>query len=214
MTEDLLHLIVKERAPPDNFRYTFREDGHRIKSFHYYGWLRLIKKHYQDNQYPMPDDWVEIAEDQVCRLLPPGHCEYDNGEQPEYFVNTRFGLEDAINGTKALMAWTVSGFPLVSREVAEERGACCAACYANVNVPGCTSCVQFAGLVADVVGIEPLKSDTQLLNKVCAFCKCATRAHVWLPASVLRTGVSDEALAAMPSWCFKKKAIAELEQTA
>lgn len=210
MPDDFLHLISRGSSPPDRFRYTFPEDGHRVVGFHYDGWLTEIKNHYQRNEYPMPENWKEIAEDQLCRLLPPGHCEYSTGEPPEFFVNSRFTLEDALHGTAALAAWTFSGFPLVDKAVAEERGAICSACYANVNIPGCSSCVNFAGKVGDIVGQTELKSEARLYGKVCAFCRCATKAHVWMPKSVLRAGVTDEALNAMPKgFCWKRKLLLE-----
>lgn len=210
MADDRLHLIVKECAPPDDFRYTFPEDGHRVKSSHYHGWLRLIKKHYQQNEYPLPADWAELAEDQLCRLLPPGCCQYSDGSDPEFHMRMRFDINDVINGTKVLGGWKLAGMPLVPKEEAEARGAICAACYANVQVPGCGPCVGFANLVADVAGAVPLESDLQLEGRSCGYCHCSSRANVWVPLEISRHGVTQDALDAMPQHCWKKKGIAEL----
>jgi hypothetical protein len=204
MSDPLLHILIRGAGVPDGYRYTFPQDGFRVSSYNYSAWIDGIKNHYARNGYERPENWIALAEDQCCRLLPPGFCAYDTGELPQYFVDLRFTLDDALNGTKALFAWTVSGFPLVTKEVAEARAATCSACYARVDVPGCSTCAGFASLVAQVVGTEALPSDARLEGKVCAYCKCSLRAHVWIPKQVLRAGVSDEALEAMPDFCWKK----------
>lgn len=201
---DLLQLISRGSAPPDKYRYVFPEDGHKVSGFHYDGWLAEIKNHYRRNEYPMPGNWKEIAEDQLCHTLPPGYCRYENGNVPETFLNLRFTLDDAIHGTKALAAWTMSGFSLVDKEVAEARGATCAACWANVNIPGCGQCVNFAGLVGDIVGQTELKSEAQLYGKVCGFCHCSTKAHVWMPDAVLKAGAPPGVMKDSPDFCWKK----------
>ncbi len=208
---DLLHVRVQGRTPPGQWRYTFPEDGFMVKQFCYDDWLRKIKAHYEYNSYPMPDNWVELAEDQLCKLLPAGQCEHEDGSKPEYFVSLQFGLNDAINGTKVLAGWTTSGFPLVSKEVAKARGKTCASCYANVTLPGCGTCQGFASLVAEIVGATPLDSDPILEGKSCAYCHCASKANIWVPVEVSKSGVSQQALEAMPKdWCWKRREILAL----
>jgi hypothetical protein len=200
---DLLQLISRGSCPP-KYQYIFPEDGHKISGYHYEGWMNDIRAHYGRNGYAMPENWKEIAEDQLCRTLEPGFCRYPNGELPEAFLNLRFTLDDAINGTKALGTWVLSGRPLVDKSVAETRGATCAACWANVSIPGCGSCVNFAGLVGDIVGQTELKSEAQLYGKVCGFCHCSTKAHVWMPDEVLKAGAPKGVMAQAPEWCWKK----------
>lgn len=205
MSDDFLHIKIKGAGVADGFRYTFPEDGYKSFSWHYGAWLEDIKNHYSQNGYTLPENWVEIAEDQLCRLLPVGYCEYADGKLPSYFVDGRFTIGDAMNGTMALAKWIGSGFPLVEKSLAEERGSVCAACYANVQVPGCSPCVGFANLVANIVGTNSLTCDAKLEAKTCAYCKCSSRAHVWMPKEVLRAGVSYETLREMPGFCWKQK---------
>src|SRR4026208_454932 len=208
---DLLHVKIKGRCPPGSFRYVFREAGHMVQNFSYDAWLAEINNHYRRNGYAQPENWAELAEDQLCKMLPPGECAYPDGSDPEFYVNLRMTLDDVINGIKVLAAWATSGFPLVEREVAEERGAICAACYANVPIPGCASCSHIMEAVMDAVGGKPVRSDQFLHNKSCAYCHCASSANVWVPVSVSQHGVSNEALENMPEgWCWKRKEILEL----
>lgn len=206
-----LRVKVNGRSPPGQWRYTFPQDGTLIMGRSYEAWKTDIEKHYHRNGYPMPEDWVQQAEDQFCRLMPAGVCVYPDGSLPEVYVHSRVTLEDIVNGTKVLGAWAASGFALVSQEEADRRANICAACYANINVPGCTSCSNIMGMVSEAVGAQKLQADAQLYGKSCAYCHCASAANVWVPVEVSRHGVSDEMLNAMPEHCWKKAAIKELQ---
>lgn len=213
---DYLRLKIRDVVPyGGGYRYTFKEDGARVEGGNYDAWIARIRAHYERNNYPMPEDWKEQAEDQLCRLLPEGLCTYPDGSKPEFFVNLQFNLHDAIHGTQVLGRWIASGFDLVPQEVAEERGRTCASCYANVHLPGCGSCLGFANHVAQVVGVDKkLKSDPYLEGRSCAYCHCSSRANAWVPVEISKVGVSPEALEAMPSWCWKKRDIALLTENA
>jgi hypothetical protein len=199
-----LRVKIRGMTPPGGYRYTFPQDGHQIKCGIYEDFLNEVRKHYQRNAYEMPADWAEAAEDQCCRLMPAGVCMYGDGSEPEFIVTNRFGFDDVIRGTKTLAAWVSSGFPLVEQEVAEARANICSSCFGNVSIPGCTSCVNFAQTVSEVVGRKDLKADSLLVNKACAFCHCSSQANVWIPVEVSRHGLNPQAVEAMPSWCWKK----------
>lgn len=208
--KDYLRVKIRGMTPPGGYRYTFPQDGHQIKCGIYEDFLNEVRKHYQRNGYEMPADWAEQAEDQCCRLMPAGVCMYGDGSEPAFIVSNRFSFDDVVRGTKTLAAWVSSGFPLVEQEVAEARANICAACFANVSIPGCTSCVNFAQTVSEVVGRKELKADPELQNKACAYCHCSSQANVWIPIEVSRHGLTPEILEQLPTFCWKKNAVAAL----
>lgn len=198
-----LELTQRNQCPPDQFRYRFREDGRLIKCFSHEGWLQRIREHREYNSYPEPDDWKEQAEDQLCRLLPPGWCRQITGELPEWYLNSRLGIEDVLRGTRVLASFVLNGAPIVSREVAAKRGSICATCPFAAAVEGCGICAGLSNVVAEVAGGESLPSDSVLENKSCLVCKCSARAQAWLPIEYLEKGVTDEMLKQFPEWCWK-----------
>lgn len=205
-----LRLLPLPECPPDKYRYTFPQDGHTVFSFSKSGWFDEIAKHYRRNQYEMPDDWKEIAEDQLCRLLPPGWCEYPNGGPLPPPVDARIQLDDIMRGTKVFVEFVRQGAPLVDRATAEERGRTCAACYMKASIPGCGACVGVANLVAEATGAQGTKADVQLEGTSCLVCKCSSKAQIWMTKEVLRPGVTREMMDQFPAeFCWKRKLFAE-----
>lgn len=213
MNMQRLKLIQYLECPPDQFRYKFREDGYMVKCFDYSGWLERIKEHRRINNYPTPEDWVAEAEDQLCKLLPPGWCRQDTGEPPEWFIDSRVGVDEVLRGTQVLASFVVQGMPLVDKSLAAERGAICAGCPFAANAAGCGPCVGLSNLIAEVAGTDALPSDALLANKSCLICGCAARAQIWLPIELLAKGVTPEMDAKWPEWCWKGKALNEFRQS-
>lgn len=209
-----LTLIQSNECPPDQYRYRFREDGYLVKCFSYGGWLERIRAHRQMNGYPESDDWKEEAEDQLCRLLPPGWCRQVTGEPPEWYINSRIGIEDVLRGTRVLAAFVADGMPLVSRTVAAERASICSTCPFASSVEGCSICVGLSNVVEEVVGGQQLQTDAVLDNKSCLVCKCSARAQPWVPVEYLSRGVTNEMLAQFPTdYCWKRKEILEFRKS-
>lgn len=206
----LLKLLPSNATPPDKFRYTFREDGFTVLAMDRDSWLRMIKQHYKDNEYPMPENWIELAEDQLCKLLPPGHCTYEDGSPQKQFVDARIGFHDVVNGTRVLVEFAKQGAPLVDQATAEDRAATCAACFYNIQSSGCGSCLGLLNIVEEVAAGRKTKADAQLAVKSCAICKCISRAHIWLPIDVLEKGIPNDMLSMFPEFCWKGQGIKEM----
>jgi hypothetical protein len=210
----MLRLIPSNVQVPDGYRFKVPNDGIEIIANNYDGWLEKIRKHYIDNGYELPADWIAQAEEQLCKLLPPGWCRYDDGSAPKNFIDRRFTFDDALNGTKVLIEFVKQGAPLVSQEEAEERGRTCAACYAALPIPGCSSCRAFANYVAEVAGARKTKSDAILDSKSCGVCKCSAIANLWIPVEVSQKGVTEEMMALWPEHCWKGQQIRALRAKA
>lgn len=207
-----LHLLQRTVCPPDKWRYVHPEDGYVSSCFTYDGWMAKILKHKKDNGYEVPPDWREQAEDQLCKSLPPGWCQYDGGGDPSVFLNRRTAIGDIVRATEVLYEFVKQGHPIVDQKTAEERAQTCARCYAKDSVQGCSPCVGLANLIADVCGAQTTSADEVLENKQCLVCGCSARANVWVPVSVSAAGWTDEMSALAPNWCWKKQEIEALKQ--
>jgi hypothetical protein len=209
----VLRLKPSNITPPDGFRFRVPGDGTLITANVRSDWLDKIAKHYRDNGYTLSDDWQAQAETQLCALLPPGWCRYDDGTEPRTFIDRRFNLGDAINGTNVLIEFVKQGAPLVNQDTAEARAKTCAACYALLDIPGCNTCASFANYVAEVAGARATKADPLLETKVCGVCHCSARANIWIPVEVSKAGVTDEMMEQFPDWCWKKQGIEALRKS-
>lgn len=210
---NMLKLIQKTQCPPDQYRWKSRETGHVIKCFSYEGWIARIRDHYDFNGIAPPSGWVALAEDQLCQLLPPGWCVQDNGEPPPWFIETRVGIDDVFRGTRVLSSLVLAGAPLVDKQTALERGKVCANCPFAISAEGCGACTGLSNVIAEVAGSAELETDAALANKMCAVCKCAARAQIWLPAEFLSKGVTDLMMEQFPAYCWKKQEVAQFRET-
>lgn len=206
----MLKLKPSNVTPPDDFVYRFPQDGVVKRHNVHAAWFEAIDRHYKDNGYAQPENWREIAEDQLCQLLPPGWCQQENGSAPKQFIDRRFGFDDAVNGTKVLIEFVKQGAPLVSQKEAEARGKTCATCYAALPIPGCSSCRAFANYVAEVAGARTTKADPFLDSKACAVCGCSAIANLWIPVEVSQAGVTEEMMQLWPDHCWKGKQLRQL----
>lgn len=191
-------------VPPDRLRFR-APDGTLIEATDQPAWYAKIRKHYADNSLPLPANYKELAQDHLCRILPPGWCRHEDGTGA-VGVNVRLVLGDYLRGMEILTAVATSGDPLVSAELAEERAAKCAACPANVAVPGCAPCVGISNLIVKIKGANTTKADPFL--KTCACCKCNTAAKVWVKTEILSRADDATVLAQMRSmpdcWCSQE----------
>jgi hypothetical protein len=174
-------------TPPDLFRFKF-PDGYTIRAFSKDDWFEKIQKYATDNDYPLPDNWKDIAEDQCCRTLSGEWC---TGGDEYSFVSPRFTFNDFLRGMKTLGQFVISG-QVVSQEVAEARAVVCSRCVLNMTIPGCSSCAGMADAVVAIKGAKSTKYDHLL--KACGICKCGNEAKVWLPIDIISKSTTPEML--------------------
>lgn len=206
----LLHYTQRE-TPPDKFRWQCKRTGHRIIAMDRVSWFSAIEKFHQDNDFPLEENWREVAEHELCMLLPPGFCAYADGNTPSHqALNPRSTIDIIMSGTRVFMEFVASGGKLVEPEVAEARARTCAACYAATPANGCGACVGLSGLVLDIVGAGKTTADRQLETKQCSWCGCSALANVHIPVEVSNHGVTDEMLSVEIPWCWKIRELREL----
>lgn len=203
----LLKLRPSNVSPPDKFQYLVPEDGWKLQTFAITDLVNQVKDHYTRNGYTIPENLRALIEDQNCQRLSGEWCEYEGGEAFMDGVDTRFGLEEMINGTRVLASFTLGGMKTVSQEEAESRALVCSRCHMNQAVPGCQSCHGLLNIIAEVIGGKVTKEDANL--KQCAICKCSNKAQIFVRAEDLAKGTTGQQLRQFrrASHCWKWKAI-------
>lgn len=194
---------------PDGCRFT-HETGHVSRAVTVTNLMPEVIRYRQQNNLPIPDDMREIVEDQLCRILPPGNCQYADGTEQRAFVDSRINFSDVAAGMSTL-ASVILNQRAVDQEEAERRAAICAACPANAAVTGCFGCTSLESTITAIVGAKKTKYD--YLLKVCTACHCFNKAQVWIDARDLSAGASDgqmERLALFKDWCWKYNQIQEV----
>jgi hypothetical protein len=193
-------------CPPDPvyFSYFHSETSHRSGPyFDYYTLVQAYKEHRKANDLPIPDNYNELIQEQICSQLPPQLCTYERSTDQSW-VNLHFTVGDVIDFTKVLLAHAKEGRQYVEQEEAERRAKICASCYLNINVSGCGACRQL--VEALTLGDRSTSLDEQL--KSCAVCKCFNRCTVHFPIEILETSDTKERQEQYPSFCWKKKSSA------
>jgi len=204
----LMKLVRRSEVPPGSYRFTVPETGYWIGNEHTLeGLLGRIEAHYNANNIPLPDNWKEKVEDQLCRQLPPGWCVY-NGV-PATGITPDLSAEKVLKGIKSLAAMFVSVIkgedPFVDGNTANERAKICSRCYYNMNTPYCGGCGvgnEIRELVSNVKGGRTTPYDQFL--KACGICGCKNEAIVHVNRNLLLSGEKSETTAARPDWCWLK----------
>lgn len=191
--------LRRDTAPPDFFRFTHPETGYISRGVSWWDWKNDIYAHREGNSLPIPENMMDIAEDQLCGLLSPEHCEHSEGTT---WVNTRFGMEDVKNGMKAFAKFLAGGLNFVTPAEAERRAYICAGCPLNVQAEGCGTCVKIASLITGEVAKRTTPYDGQL--KTCAICKCINAVAVHFPMDAIAAATTPVQEEAFPDWCWKK----------
>lgn len=163
--------------------------------------LQFAIKERQANGIPIGLDFERELERDLCASK-PDECEYVDPAIPR---KKRLSFADVLNGTRVLLNFKLAGSPLVDHQEANRRASICATCPFNVQFDRpCIRCGDLQDIVLKIIGGQGTPYDDN--NKSCSLCGCYTAAHVWLPYSILETGLSDDmkkAFASLP-FCWKR----------
>jgi hypothetical protein len=197
-------------VPPGKFCFTCPETGYRIDNeCSLSGLLMRVEDHYKNNDIPLPDDWRERVENQICEKLPAGWCNYEDGSEGR-------GLPQGMQGVTAELVWkgvqslaamlgnaSMGESNFVSTEEAERRANICTRCHYNHPVNACKGCHlmrQIVNTVGSIKGERVTSKDSLLMN--CGICGCRNDAIVHVKTSVLQKGESPEMMSRRPAWCW------------
>src|SRR5689334_3454366 len=90
-------------CPPEGYRWVDPVDGWISHAWDYRTWVEQAVMHLRANGREIPDDLGEQMQEQLCLLLPPGWCLYDDPNRPRASP----GLEwsDIAGGLKTFSKW-------------------------------------------------------------------------------------------------------------
>lgn len=199
----MLKLLNRDISVPEdgegrNFRYLHRETAHWSDALEHYTWGERIRLHRKANN--LEPITIAVAEDQLCKSLPPGWCTQDPGNAPPS-VNTRFGWSDFVAGMQAFARLMSGGLQFVPQAEADRRAAICTSCFFNVGISGCGTCQKMATLIVGDVAKQKTPYDGSL--KACAVCKCSLPALVHFPMEALETTLEKQAQ--YPDFCWQSQ---------
>jgi hypothetical protein len=202
-------LIIKDQVVPGRFRFTVPETGYRIDGeLSMIGLLSRVKKHYEANNIALPNGWEASVEDQICRQLPEGWCEYSDGN-PSKGARSLLSAENIIKGITSLATMAkeaVSGGDVfVDQAEANRRAEICARCYQNMTTnfcAGCSAMQQITSMVSKVRGERTTPLDSKLYT--CGVCGCRNEAIVHVNKKILLSGEKTETTNSRPDWCWLK----------
>jgi hypothetical protein len=194
---------------PNLFRFTCPETGFKIEHEHTLeGLYAKIKLHYDANEIPLPADWKEAVQDQLCHQLPEGFCHYDDGNPSSGAVQV-ISADNIIKGITSLATMALNSVKgtnnFVDQDEANRRAEICIRCYQNVAGGFCAGCgagQTITALVAKVKGGRKTPYDSSLQN--CGICGCRNEAIVHVNRNILLSGEKSETTKARPDWCWLK----------
>jgi hypothetical protein len=184
-------------CPPDGFRYVDPVDGWECHAWSYNDWVELYTRHLQANGREVPCLVGLLMQDQLCRTLPPGWCNYDDPGRRRASGSLDWG--DMAAGVATFTRWIAAGAEYVSQDEASRRALICSRCYLNMNISGCSNCHKAA---AEVTKNRKTKYDFAL--KGCGACKCLLSAKVHFPVDILNKDMRN-VQEIYPSHCWAKQ---------
>ena len=183
-------------CPPDGYRYVFPEDGYTSHAWTFVDWVADALKHCRTNDYSF-EGMEEKMQQQLCSVLPPGWCDFDDPNRPRATASLEWG--DVTAGLTTFARWIKQGRETVEQKEADRRGLVCSRCYLNVNISGCFGCQK---LITEALPDKSTKYDFALRG--CAVCKCVLKAKVHFPMHLLDTENTQQQ-ELYPSFCWMKK---------
>lgn len=197
-----MQLLSYREVPPGYYRYVPPETGVEITAWDADAWVRKAREHLQANNIPVPIDLQAQMEDQLCQVLPPGWCQFDDPSRPR--VDTRLSWGDVEAASSTFGGWVSEGRPLVEQTEAERRAKICANCYLNTRATGCgMSCRALLRTLFGLLTSRKTSVDDRLQS--CAACKCLLRLKVHFPLTLIEQHDKRDLQMLLPNWCWLKQ---------
>ena len=195
--------------PPGGYCFTVPETGYKISKEHTWdGLFAKVERHYYDNNIPLPDNWKEKVESQMCETLPAGYCHYTDGT-PFAGTTPKLNAESIMQGVGSLATMVLERLKgndvFVSQDEANARAEICSRCHFNQGLGVCMGCGAMKAvtdLASTVRGGRSTKLDGRLNN--CSVCGCRNDTIVHIQRKVLLSNEKSETTEARPSWCWVK----------
>lgn len=185
-------LRITWQCPPGGFRHRCRHcTCPLITALVWEDFLIKIRRHEEVNSHPIST--ISEIETQLCELLPPGHCKYEDGSTPDSHGCNVDG-EQMLAGARSLLGmagqWVAGWFTgksvWVDQAEANRRANICARCPRNVSVGSCPTC-HVVSTAKDILnGIKGEKTtDVDNFCDQCCGCGCDIKTIVWIRKDIL-----------------------------
>jgi len=178
-------------------------DGHLVTGLDTQQLRRHVLRYLKSIDF-LPANFFSYFDTAVCRAQPSASrlCRFVDDEAPALLREPRVvRLGDVLHGlttgSKWMANWIATGKKHVPQEEAQRRANICLRCPYNVELGGCSGCVDFVGKLTSRIGGLTVEGISNM--KACAICACSLPALVWVPMEAL-----DEENG-LPSFCWKRK---------
>lgn len=184
-------------CPPGGYRWVCPLDGWVSHAWDYRTWVEQAHRHYDVNGLTKPENLEADMEEQLCQMLEPGWCKYDdpNRVRPDAVL----GWADVYRGLTTFRNWLEQGMAVVDKAESNRRALICSRCHMNVQIEGCLGCQK---IVSEVV--RDLHTDYDYALKGCAACKCLLKAKVHFPYETLDKE-NEKLQSVYPEHCWLKR---------
>lgn len=148
----------------------------------------------------LPANALSYFETAACRAQASGSrlCRFHDEGTPVLNREARvLRLGDVLNFLGTAKRWFTGGCELVDQQEAQRRADICQRCPMNMEVGGCSGCVDFAGQVLNVLGDRRVQGISTLRS--CGVCACSLPALVFMPLEVLSKHAD------LPGHCWQKQ---------
>ena len=204
----LQRITNENEVPPGRFPFTSPETGWNTVELSLPELFDKIKRHYDRNGLPLPENWKEIVENRICEQLPPGWCSYSDGS-PGDGKSCGVSGDSIIHAAHSLgkLVWEVfKGENIfVSQAEADERAEICSKCHRKSDSSACGGCGAMKGIIDGIARIRgQRKTKYDHLLKYCCICGCNNSCTVHIRKDILQAGESTDISSKRPDWCWWK----------
>lgn len=204
-----LKLNNHQQTPPGGYVFIVPETGFKIgRELNLDDLYKKIEDHYRDNAIPLPADWKDRVQDQICKTLSPEWCSFSGDTKPITYTPD-LSAERIFKGLSALSAMAKAAVKgeevFVDAEEATNRAEICSRCHLNMPANFCAGCgigQAIRNLASGVKGKRTTPYDERL--HVCGVCGCKNEAIVHVNRNLLLIGEKSETTEARPDWCWLK----------
>ena len=179
---DRLSIKKDTMSPPGGWRYTVPETGVEIRAKFAGQAKGRILNHMIANAIPIPPDWDEWVDDQLCRANPQAGpwCGREAPRTPG--SPTVLSISAAKRFLRTILH-VILNRDFVSREEAFRRAAICKECPMTTDIGGCRGCSAVFSVARRAFPDNPVKTSRE--HEFCSACSCSIAYKVWVSNETL-----------------------------
>jgi len=183
MMEDRLSILRDIESPPHGWRYTVAETGVEVRAPYAESLKNQIQAHMVANSIPIPWDYDEWIEDEICRANKHGSPWCGRRRvQPAVEISQHINLATARRFVMTIIH-ALRDRQFVPRAEAFRRAEICRACPMAGGISGCKGCGSILKSAERLLLNSPIKFPED--KSFCLACGCYLKAKILLPNETL-----------------------------